>query len=282
MSRLISVVMTVRNGAAYIQAALDSLIAQTDPDFEVVVIDDGSSDGTAEILRKQSDPRIIVHLQPQTGRAETLAEAVRVARAELIAVLDADDIALPHRLEVQRGFMDSHPEIALVGSSAIEFDGSREWRRGEVSGPQRVRRALGMHNPFYHSSVMFRRSAYEAVGGYRPDGGWGHDKDLLIRIAARFQVDIISEPLIKYRRHAGQITADRAGESFRRQKSAALQLKAARELKLSPVLWAVPILGWIYAHSPAILQPRQIKDPLKRLLLRLSGVAAPPSNGERT
>src|SRR5207249_9456336 len=160
----------------------------------------------------------------------------------------------PHRLERQRAFLGAYPRVALVASAAIDFVGRTSWRRQVVSGPRQVRRALGMYNPFYHSSIMFRRSAYDAIGGYRPDGGWGHDKDLLIRFAAKYDLDIIPEPLIRYRHHAGQLTTSR-GETFRRRKSARLQIRAARELGLPAPLWIVPLLALAYAYLPAALRP---------------------------
>jgi hypothetical protein len=159
-----------------------------------------------------------------------------------------------------------------VGSAAVEFDGRREFTRPVPTGPEAVRRAVGMYNPFYHSSIMFRRSAYQAVGGYRPDGGWGHDKAFLIEMAARYPVDILPEPLIRYRRHPEQMSAARAGEDFRRRKSARLQLAAARRLGLPPHLWLFPLLSCAYAYLPAGLRPRRLKDPFKQQLLRGLGV----------
>lgn len=271
--------MTVRNGSAYISEAVESLLQQTDGCFEVVVADDGSTDDTRRILEGIRDARLRVIELDSVGRAAALAEAVRHTRGALIAILDADDVALPHRLERQRAFLDSHRDVALVGSAAIDFDDRREWRRRVVSGPRQVRRALGMYNPFYHSSVMFRRAAYDAIGGYRPDGGWGHDKDLVMRFAKSFAVDIIPEPLIRYRHHAGQLTTSE-GETFRRRKSARLQLRAAKELGLPAPLWIVPLLAFAYAYLPPALRPTALKRPVKQGLLRLAGVAGSrPSGG---
>ncbi len=269
---LISVVVTVRDGAAYLRDAIDSLLAQTDPQFEIVVVDDGSADGTPEILRSYTDPRLVTRSIGAAGRAIALAKAVGIARGNLIAVLDADDVALPHRLATQRRFLEEHRDVALVGSAAIEFDGLRDWRRPSISGRENVRRALGMLNPFYHSSVMFRRDAYNDAGGYLPDGGWGHDKDFLIRMACRYPVDIIDEPLIRYRRHRDQWSSRIDGESFRRRKSASIQLRAARQLGLPGIYWIYPLMGWVYAHLPASLRPRAIKAPVQRVLLRVLGV----------
>jgi glycosyltransferase involved in cell wall biosynthesis len=259
--------MTVRNGAPYVRDAVESLLVQTDREFEIIVVDDGSTDDTPAILASLSDRRLKVRHLPGRGRVAALIEAVTMARGGLIAVLDADDIAMPHRLATQRRYLEEHPDVALVGSSAIEFDGEREWRRKPIVGRRNIRRALAMYNPFYHSSIMFRCEAYEAAGGYRNDGGWGHDKDLLIRIAMLHDVDIIEEPLIRYRRHGDQWTR-RDGETFRLHKSTALQMRAARQLGLPLLYWVYPICGWLYARIPSALRPRWLKEPVKRAMLR--------------
>lgn len=264
--------MTVHNGAEYIADAIASLLAQNDPAFEIIVIDDGSVDSTAEVLSQFRDSRLVVRSVKHIGRAYALIEAVHLATGSLLAVLDADDVALPGRLATQRLFLENHPEIALAGSAAVEFDEHHEWMHKVVTGPARVRLALGMYNPFYHSSIMMRRSAYDAAGGYRPDGGWGHDKELLVRIASRFPVDIIPEPLIRHRRHPAQMSKRERGETFRRRKSAAIQLWAARELGLPRAYWLVPIAGWLYAALPRALRPRAIARPVKTLLLRAFGM----------
>jgi glycosyltransferase involved in cell wall biosynthesis len=211
--------MTVRNGARFVGQAIESLARQTDSNFEIVVVDDGSTDETAEILQQHARQGLTVRTSEGMGRVKALREAIQIAHGSLIAILDADDIALPTRLAVQREYLRKHPDVALLGTGAIEFDEQGEWQRRVVTGPDRVRRALGMYNPFFHSSIMFRRTAYDAVGGYVEDGGWGHDKDLLIRIAARFSVDILPAPLIRYRRHRAQWSSGAATESFRRRKS---------------------------------------------------------------
>ncbi len=121
---LISTLTTVRNGAAFIREAIDSLLAQTDDHFEVLVVDDGSTDETPRILGTYSDPRLTVAILPPIGRVPALLHAVGLARGEFLAQLDADDVALPHRLATQRAYLNAHPEVALVGGRAIEFNGS--------------------------------------------------------------------------------------------------------------------------------------------------------------
>ena len=261
--------MTVRNGAPYLREAIDSVLAQTDSNFELVVVDDGSTDATPDILATYRDARVVVHKAAAIGRVAALKKAMEIARGTLIAILDADDIALPDRLATQRRFLEENRDVALVGCMAIEFDNRKEWQREPVTGRAQVRRALAMYNPYYHSSIMFRRSAYDAVGGYRPDGGWGHDKDLLVRFAKSYPVDIIDTPLIRYRNHAANWSRRREDESSRLRKSTSLQLNAARELGLRPLLWIYPLSAWLYARVPSFARPRRLKHVAKRALLRL-------------
>jgi len=268
---LISTLTTVRNGAAFIREAIDSLLAQTDAHFEVIVVDDGSTDETARLLAAYSDPRLTVAILPPVGRVPALIHAVGLARGEFFAQLDADDIALPHRLAAQRAFLNEHPEVALVGGRAIEFDSVSEWCRPAPAGPGAVRRALGMYNPFYCSSLTFRRSAYEEVGGFQVADGWGHDFAFLIRVALRHPVDILPDPVIRYRRHSGQISSSRMWEREQRPRSARLQLWAAWKLGLPLHLWVFPLAAWLYACLPPALRPRRWQQAVKAWLLRRSG-----------
>jgi glycosyltransferase involved in cell wall biosynthesis len=276
---LISTLTTVRNGAAFLREAVDSLLAQTDDHYEVIVIDDGSTDGTAKILADYSDPRLVVATLPPVGRVPALLHAVGLARGEFCALLDADDVALRQRLAVQRAYLEDHPEVALVGARAVEFDGVSEWTRPAPTGPQAVRRALGMYNPFYCSSLAFRRSVYDEIGGFRVEDGWGHDSAFLVRVAAAHPVDIIPEPLIRYRRHSAQITRSLLWEREQRQRSAWLRVRAAWTLNLPPHLWVFPVMAWLYALLPCSLRPRRCKDAVKGWLLRTFATGATAENG---
>jgi glycosyltransferase involved in cell wall biosynthesis len=271
---LISTLTTVRNGAPFIQEAVDSLLAQTDTGFEVVVVNDGSSDATERILTAYSDPRLKVVSLPPVGRVPALIYAAHLASGEFFAMLDADDIALHHRLATQRAYLKQHPEIALVGARAIEFDGVTERVRPAPTGPAAVRRALGMYNPFHCSSLVFRRVVYDEVGGFHLEDGWGHDLAFLIRVAAAHPVDILPEPLIRHRRHPGQITRSAMWEREQRPRSAWLQLRAAWTLHLPPHLWVFPLLAWFYACLPCSFRPRRCKDAVTGWLRRRFGTAS--------
>lgn len=269
---LISTLTTVRNGAPFIAEAVGSLLAQTDGHFEVIVVDDGSTDRTQAMLNEFQDPRLRVVSLPPTGRVEALNRAVAEARGELLAVLDADDVALPLRLATQRAYLEKNPDVWLVGCRAIEFGQGPDLVRLAPHGPAAVRRALGMYNPFYFSSVFFRRAALQAAGGFRIEDGLGYDMAFLVRTARAHPVEILDEPLVRYRRHAAQMTASAAWEVDQRRKSAAVQLWAAAQLGLHPHEWIYPLGGWLYASLPVRLRPRRLKEWAKQRALRLLGV----------
>ena len=269
---LISVLMTAYNAEAYVGAAVESLLAQTDAHFEIVVVDDGSSDQTVQVLEQHADPRLRVYRAVHQGRVPALLCAAREARGELLAILDADDLALPDRLATQRRYLALHQEVALIGSAAIEFDDRDEWRHPVPTGPRAVRRALSRYNPFFLSSVMFRRDVYQELGGFPCEAGLGYDFAFLVQVAERYPVDILPEPLIRYRRHPAQMTAGAQWEANQHRWAAAAQRDAARSLAAPGEQWIAlvfPVLHALYYHLPPWLRSRRLKDAVKYRLLRL-------------
>jgi glycosyltransferase involved in cell wall biosynthesis len=168
----VSVVMAAYNAAEYVAESIESVLAQTYTNFELLVVDDASVDATADIVRSIADPRVrLLSLPTNSGAAAARNLALRSARAELIAILDADDIAYPKRLERQVAYMNDHPGCALLGSAFDRIDASGALRDTVHSpcDPVLIRWHLLKKNVIAHSSVIFRRSAALAVGGYRED-----------------------------------------------------------------------------------------------------------------
>src|SRR5262249_15246071 len=164
----VSVLMAVRNGSPWVREAAESVLTQTASDLELIVIDDGSTDATPDVLAAIGDSRVRVERQAPRGLTASLNRALSLARAPLVARLDADDLALPERFACQRRFLDTHPGIGLLGTAAREVDASGR-ELCIVTPPEEdaaIRRALIRRNPFVHSSVMMRRSTLVEIGGY--------------------------------------------------------------------------------------------------------------------
>jgi GT2 family glycosyltransferase len=212
----VTVLMPVRNGAPHLAAALRSILAQTFSDFELLVIDDGSTDTTAEILRTVRDPRlrVVTHAQNR-GLVPTLNEGLELARGELIARQDHDDFSQPTRLEKQVAYLRAHPACALVGSQALQI--------GEDNRPalplfrprdaESIRWYLCFDNAFIHSAVMFRRGVIrDEFGGY-PGSLHSEDYALWSQLARQRPTANLPESLLHYREHAGSVTGSLGSET---------------------------------------------------------------------
>jgi glycosyltransferase involved in cell wall biosynthesis len=202
---LVSVIVRVFNCERYIGQAIEGILAQTFQDFEVIIVDDASTDGTEAILQAyaQRDERIrVFRNETNQGPVKTMNIGLRHARGEFVAVHDADDLSLPHRLETQVDFLRANPQRALVGGGAHFIDEEGEevkvinWGR---KGPKEARHHLEKGYSFIHTSVMFRRECIEAIGFYDEFFSYAHDYDMLVRMADTFDIVYYEEPLIQWR-----------------------------------------------------------------------------------
>lgn len=198
----ISVVLPVYNGAAYIKAAIDSILAQSYSDFELIIINDGSNDESDAIIRAFTDARISYFQQENRGLAATLNVAIDIAHGEFIARQDQDDISAANRLQVQVDFLRTNPAVGMVGSNAeIWVQGKKTDRLLEhPANDALIHFALLFDNPFVHSSVMIRRSVFGQIGGYSEDKSRQppEDYELWSRIAREFSLANIPENLLAY------------------------------------------------------------------------------------
>ena len=219
---LVSVVMPVYNGERFVVEAVRSILAQTFRDFECLVVDDGSTDRTPELLAAEQarDPRLVVHRQPSNlGFRTALTTGCALARGELIARMDADDISLPTRLERQVAFLQEHPTVGVVGS-AIQFVDDRGVRGriksypigGGLTSVTRVttRSRVLFFNSLVHPSVMLRRAVLEAAGGY-PTGCTGGTEDyaLFLELSWKSRIANVADVLLLYRVWGGNMTQTR-------------------------------------------------------------------------
>ena len=221
-----SVLLPVYNAGNCLAPALDSVLLQTDADFELIAVDDGSTDGTPALLRRygELDSRVrIVRCQRHAGIVPALNGGLRVARGEFIARMDADDVSHPDRLRQQREFLQTHPDVGLVGCR-VEFGGDPEvrtgyWRHVEWMNSLLDHDAITLNrfieSPFAHPSVMFRRSIAETLGGYR-DGPFPEDYEMWLRwLDAGVRVSKLSTPLLLWNDSPHRLSRTDQRYSFR-------------------------------------------------------------------
>ena len=206
----VTVLLPVYNGAAYITAAIQSVLDQTMDDFELLVVDDCSSDDSTAIVAGFGDPRIrVLRNEQNLGQIGSLNRGLTEARAPYVARLDQDDRCRPERLERQAAVLDAEPRVGLVGTLMdIVDDEDRpiSRTRGRLDDyVDFIFAAVTNQLPLGHPSVMFRRDAVLALGGYDGSVALAEDQDLWRRLAlAGYEARLLQEPLLVYRVHTGQ------------------------------------------------------------------------------
>ena len=245
----VSVLMPCYNAAATLDEAMASLVEQTWGDMEVVAVDDGSQDGTAERLRAWSnlDARVRSIRLPHRGLVSALNAGLEVCRAALVARMDADDRSEPERLARQVAFLKQAPEIAAVGCLVQGFppenvrEGFRvymDWLNSLVT-PEDIARAIWIESPLAHPSVVMRKEVLERLGGYQ-ERGWPEDYDLWLRMhLSGARLAKVPQVLLHWREYPERLTrTDRryAVESFLRAK--------AHYLPAGPLLGRGTVILW--------------------------------------
>lgn len=207
MAPKVSVLIPSYNHARFLPAALQSVFDQTYTDYEIVVVDDGSTDGSVELLRSYGD-RIRLFTQSNRGTYPTLNRCIAESRGEYLAILNSDDLWAPTKLEKQVAMLDAHPQVGLVhtGGHFIDAEGrilpgnplGFEWPRTPTGN---IIEALVRHNKIIASSVMIRRECFERLGGFREDLFGSGDWEMWFRVALEYDIGYIDEPLTMYRVH---------------------------------------------------------------------------------
>lgn len=215
----VSVLMSVRNGEAYLREAVESILAQTFEDFEFIIIDNHSSDRTREILETYRDSRIVITSPP---RPESIAGALNHGggwvTTDLVARMDADDIALPNRLEVQLAFLRKHSEVGILGTQVEPIDSkgvalaAEPLRKPETH--EEIAWSLFFGCPLWHPTVMVRKSVLESLDWYGSpairgrEQFSGEDYDLWSRAVTQTQIRNLPEILLRYRLHDSGLSQD--------------------------------------------------------------------------
>ena len=219
----ITVLMPAYNAGRYIREAISSVLAQTYQNFELLIINDGSTDDTASVVLSFNDPKIVLVNKQHEGIAQTLNTGLRMADGYYVARFDADDICMPDRLEKQLNFLNDHPDYVLVGSDAeyILENGDFLFNFKCIAhSNEEVQQNMYVYCPFVHSSVMYKRDAVIRAGGY--DAHAHHFEDYLLwtRLAEMGKMQNLREPLLKVRFNPASVTIDEKwrGERFRELK----------------------------------------------------------------
>ncbi len=212
MNPKVSVIIPAFNCARYIADAIDSVLAQTYQDLEIIVVDDGSTDGTGEVVRRYGD-RVRYIRQKNRGPSGAKNTGIQAARGEYISTLDGDDLWMPDRLEKLVPLLDQQPELGFAYGDCYRIDETPDhvWQQTafQIHGGARrgwVLERLVMVNFVPSQSVIIRRSALDAVGLFDETYRIGEDWDLWLRLAARYPVDFIPDVVAMRRQHTQNIT----------------------------------------------------------------------------
>jgi len=198
----ISVIMSVYNGMPYLKEAVKSILNQTYKNFEFIIVEDGSTDGSWKYLKSLKDRRIkLIKNSKNLGLAASLNKALGLAQGDYVARMDADDLSLPKRLEEQVKFFKNHPSIDICGTWADIID-----QNGNVIGEKKyptnsndIRKALSFYNPIIHPSLMIRKMVFDELKGYDANFDYAEDYDLLMRARKKFSMANLPKKLIKWR-----------------------------------------------------------------------------------
>ena len=199
----VSIVMAVYNGKKYLREAIDSILGQSFQDFEFIIVDDASVDGSVDVIKGYQDPRIKLIINEENMRLpRSLNRGMSYASGEYIARMDADDISMPDRIEKQVLFMDAHPDVAASSGNYIVIDetGKQHYLEKVRRGKQLERYVL-FPSPLVHPAAIFRRSLLNEGYWYDEKYSSSQDYDLWLRIHEKYSIDNINETLLQYRIH---------------------------------------------------------------------------------
>lgn len=207
---LASVVMTVFNGEEYIQEAIESILNQTFRDFEFIIINDGSTDGTYKFLAQLNDERVqVYHFEKNTGVANGLNFAIALAKGKWIFIQDADDISLPERLEEQLEFLNNYPDTVALGTLVNCISGKKAVSKARldnypkywnsITSSEEIAKEIHYKMPFCHGSIAFSKRVFIQAGKYNSEYKIAHDYDLLSRMNEYGHCRKISKVLYQYR-----------------------------------------------------------------------------------
>ena len=266
MQPVVTAIITVYNEEKHIAEAVYSLLDQTYSNLEVLVIDDGSSDKTPDILARIKDSRLRVIRKNRLRRARALKLACEEAKGKYIANLDADDYSYPERIAKQVAFFEANPDYAWIGCGEERV----EPRRGEhinrlyPTDNATLRKQCTRCIPYSHSGVMFRKSLIDKGINYDPEQPYLIDFEFFLRIAKKYKVANLPEVLVRREVRNGSFFQGRFSTSQQNRRLARFGVQSVFWFKLPPWMLVYPLARLIYPMMP---------DTLKRLIRKKQGLA---------
>ncbi len=263
----VSIILSVYNGEKYLSEALESVLVQTFTNWELILVNDCSTDSSGEIAYNyaKKDERIRYFSMSKNSKLiACLNFAIEQSQGKYIARFDADDIMMPDRLEQQVNFLESHPDIGLLGTAVESIDENGDFICFAYveTEDEKIKRLLPKKNPFYHPSVMYRANVIKTVGAYSSQYPRAEDYELFIRFAQQSKIANLPKPLIKYRTLSTSISH----KSIRGQSWDVFKLKLSAIQKGYHPLSAI-IYTWkhlIYVFSPDWLIRKQLAYRIER------------------
>lgn len=251
-------IITVYNEQQWIGTAIDSLLGQSYSDLEILVVNDGSDDATAEIVDRYTDPRIrVIHVE-RMGRAAALALAAREAKGEFIANLDADDECYENRIEKQIEFLTDHPDHGWVGGGENREDSQRQeqYIRYYPESDNEIRRMAVKCIPYCHSAIMFRKQIIEMGNNYDPNQPFLIDFEFFIRVATEWKVGNLNVPVVKRRARQKSFFQRSFSTAEQNRELSRLCRRARQRFELPLWMEAYPLARTIYPMLPNFVKNR--------------------------
>jgi len=267
--------MSVYNGERFLRTAIDSVLAQTFHDWELIVVDDASTDSTLDILATYRDPRIhVLRNERNCKQAVCANRGIAAASGRYIARLDADDVSLPNRLTEQVAYLEIHPDVALVASAAqfIDEAGSRIGAQPGGLNDCELKFTFASRNPVIHSTVLFRAEAARELKGYDEDRRYWYTEDyeFLSRLALHGKAHVLPQPLVEYRVHSASVSAishkDQESQSGPITRSV---LESALQGPVDDLGWRA---WWRFNWTKPGVSVRFESDEVKRLSMLIPGL----------
>ena len=268
--------MAVFNTEEYVAEAIESILSQTFQDFELIIVNDGSIYSTTDILKRYDDPRIKLIHQSNQGCVKARERGIRIAKGEYLAIMDADDIALPKRLEKTAKYLDTNPNVVLVGTGYIIRN--EPTKTEEIVIPPSddflLRRCLLRSDPFKDPTLLIRKSAFLRAGGYKVDHGF--DYELYSRIAKFGELANIEDVLLITRQHPLQFF--RVGHTPEQHRKRRLKIRWLTLWRLKPPYpLFIRTLLWLNFEFFVNLLPEDVRHKLPGNVRTLLKSRLPPN-----